>query len=217
MSLSKSVFWVNKMAGEFCSGIRFRQPRVSENVGFRIFLPSFFLCAFLAACAPEPAPPVKPPEPSSLAADVSKQPSPEQDELLDEEGDVAFEPSYDPKGLRDPFEPFIKIEKPKPKTMKAVEKVFKPVTPLQRFSISQLSLVGIVWADNGKAKAMIQDPKKKGYVVMRGTFVGDQGGKISEIKPDRVIIKEPFEDPFGETSVRFVSMTLRKPEEEVSP
>jgi len=159
---------------------------------------------------------VKPPEPSSLAADVSKQPFPEQNELLNEEAD-AFEPTYDPKGLRDPFEPFIKIEKPKPKTMKAVEKVFKPVTPLQRFSVSQLSLVGIVWADNGKAKALIQDPNKKGYVVMRGTFVGDQGGKISEIKPDRVLIKEPFEDPFGETSVRIVPMTLRKPEEEVSP
>lgn len=120
---------------------------------------------------------------------------------------------FDPTGLRDPFEPFIKLEKPK----EAKPKVFVPKTPLQRYAVEELRLVGVVWAAQGRSKALIEDPEGKGYVVTAGTLVGDRDGKIVDIRPEKVVVEERSVDLLGEENVKMVTMTLRKPEGEVRP
>jgi len=118
---------------------------------------------------------------------------------------------YDPTGLRDPFEPFIKLEEKKP-----VPKAFVPRTPLQGYPADQLKLVGVVWGgDDTKAKALIEDPQGKGYAVGVGTLVGDRGGKVVRILPDRIVIEERFTDLFGEEKKNVANIMLHKSEGEV--
>lgn len=137
-------------------------------------------------------------------------PSPSGIQLKEPEGFV-----YNGEGLRDPFQPFIKIEPKKKKAEKP--KVFVPKTPLQRYAVEELQLVGIVWAEGARARALIEDPEGKGYIVGPGTLVGDKGGKIVRIQPERVLVEERFINLLGEETVNTVTMTLRKPEGEVTP
>jgi Tfp pilus assembly protein PilP len=142
----------------------------------------------LAHGVPAPSPATQPPPPLSFA--------------------------YDPAGLRDPFEPFLKIEEKKPEF---VPKAFVPTTPLQRFTVEELKLVGVLWTPGGQATALVEDPRSKGYMVAIGAYVGDRGGKIVRIQPDRVVIEERFTDLFGKEKVNVSNMVLHKSEGEVRP
>ncbi len=158
--------------------------------------------------APAPAPkkvrstPPKAAKAQPVAA--AKQPAPEEPPFV-----------YNPEGLRDPFVPFIKLE-PRKKEQKKPE-VFVPKTPLQRYALEELKLAGIVWAGKERSRALIEDPEGKGYVVTVGTLVGDRGGKIVGVHPDRVVVEERFLDVLGEETVNKVVLSLRKPEDEVRP
>ena len=61
------------------------------------------------------------------------------------------------------------------------------------------------------------EPKLTVVVVGVGTQVGDRGGRIVRIQPDRVVIEERFTDLFGEEKKTVANMTLRKSEGEVGP
>lgn len=175
----------------------------------RAFAVAIALAVVGAGCGGEPPPPAPTPTPAAPAPVAQKAAQPA----------VAAPPEapppfvYDPTGLRDPFEPFLKLEKPKPQK----PKVFVPKTPLQRYAVEELRLVGVVWSGPGRAKALIEDPEGKGYVVGSGTLVGDRDGKIVDIRPEKVVVEERSVDLLGEENVKMVTMTLRKPEGEVSP
>jgi type IV pilus assembly protein PilP len=118
--------------------------------------------------------------------------------------------SFDPKGLRNPFKPFLKMKAPKKKTStKAMEKI-KLRTPLQRFALEQLSLVGIFWSKDMAPNALIQDPAGKGYNVGIGTYVGDRGGKIVKINPKEILVEERTVDILGEPIVKQEKIMLHK-------
>lgn len=125
---------------------------------------------------------------------------------------------FDPKGLRNPFKPFFKLENVK-KKKKSDRKVtaFVPKTPLQRFALEELRLVGIIWQGKKNPEALIQDPSGKGYNVRTGTYVGDRGGKIVRIRKDVIVIEERTVDVLGEQIIKQNTMKLHKPENEVNP
>jgi type IV pilus assembly protein PilP len=167
--------------------------------------------AALAACGAEPpAPAAPPPAPVPRAAPTAA-PVPDVPRG-DEAPEQAF--AYDPTGLRDPFEPFIRLEEKKPQ---AKPQVFVPRTPLQRYALEEIRLVGVVWAEGNRSVALVEDPEGKGYMVGGGVLIGDRGGRIIRIHPDRVDVEERFVDLFGEENVKVMTMTLRKPEGEVNP
>jgi Tfp pilus assembly protein PilP len=124
---------------------------------------------------------------------------------------------YERKGLRDPFQPFIRLSDKKKEKGGRPPKILVPKTPLQKFPLEDLKLVGVVWADAGRSKALIEDPKGKGYYVGVGTWVGDRGGKIVRIHPDKVVVEERMTDVLGEENVNQITLTLHKAEDEVSP
>lgn len=95
---------------------------------------------------------------------------------------------YDPVGKRDPFlSPFyIPPEQPMPEEAK---------TPLQRFDLGQLKLVGIIW-EADEPKALVEDGGGLGYIVTRGTLIGSKGGVIRAIEPKRIVVEE-YETDFG--------------------
>jgi type IV pilus assembly protein PilP len=176
----------------------------------RIPLAVALTSALLLACGGEPSTPAA--KPASVEKAAVK-PAPAAPPL------AAAAPAppafiYSPVDLRDPFEPFVKLEE---KKKLPIADPGRSRPPLQRFPIEQLTLVGVVWGENGKARALIQDPQGKGYVVGVGTRVGDKDGKIARIQPDRVVIEERFTDLFGEEKKNVTNMMLRKPEGEVGP
>lgn len=170
------------------------------------------LAALLLGCGSQAPAPPRPPKPTPAAA---KKTPPAVPRPVNAEEPKTAEPeefAYHREGLRDPFEPFIKIVKKKVQK----PKVFVPKTPLQRYAVEELQLVGVVWGGPGKAKALIEDPGGKGYVVGVGTLVGDRGGGIVKIAPGEVLVEERFVDVLGEETVRAVKLALRKPEGEVN-
>lgn len=114
--------------------------------------------------------------------------------------------SYNSIGKRDPFRSFIAKEL-------VVGTVDGPIGPLQKHEIDQYNLRGIVW--NVQApRALVEDPEGIGHVVDLGTLVGKNWGKVTQIKPEEIIITEEYRDPIeNELIINEITMRLPDPEE----
>jgi type IV pilus assembly protein PilP len=120
---------------------------------------------------------------------------------------------YTRKGRVDPFEPFLRRPEPKDTGDPDSEEIRRrtPQTPLERIALSQLKLTAILRMSPEKGPiAMVEDPTGKGYVVKKGTWIGDQGGQVSEILSDRIIIQEQYKDVFGKIAEREIEKKLQK-------
>jgi type IV pilus assembly protein PilP len=93
---------------------------------------------------------------------------------------------YDQRGRRDPFV--------QPVPDKPVEQgnVHGPLLALQKFELSQLALVGIIW-DVKRPKAMIKDPTGTTHVVGTNTKVGPHNGYIAVIREGEMVVVETQE------------------------
>jgi Tfp pilus assembly protein PilP len=81
------------------------------------------------------------------------------------------------------------------------------LSPLERFDLGQLKIVGIVW-DLREPRAMIEDTAGLGYVIRVGTPIGSNDGKVKAIHRNQVIVEEFYEDAYGARKTRDVSMKL---------
>ncbi len=136
------------------------------------------------------------------ASQVAEKKEPEKKEPEKKEG---VEYSYNPAGKPDPFKPFIQLT-----PVKRVSGV--PLTPLQKFDVSQLKLVAIISTPEG-SMALVEDATGKGYFLKKGTLVGKNDGKVTKILKDKVIIEEVYQDVFGRTKTNEISLSLQKVEE----
>ncbi len=84
--------------------------------------------------------------------------------------------------------------------------------PLQRSTIEDLRLIGIIWGEKGYS-AMIQTPDGKGYTIRRGTLIGPNRGKVKKITKRYVSVEERYTDIFGERKTRVVEMDLHPQKE----
>jgi type IV pilus assembly protein PilP len=117
---------------------------------------------------------------------------------------------YDPTGKPDPFVPPSSRLQPSETFKKSARKHRLPLTPLQKVDLSQLKLVGIIVSPTGN-KALVEEPSGKGYVIVRGTYVGPNFGRVKQILPDRVIVEEEVEDFFsGEMRLQTSELILQK-------
>jgi type IV pilus assembly protein PilP len=132
------------------------------------------------------------------AAQVAEKKEPEKKE--------GVEYSYNPAGKPDPFKPFIQLT-PAKKVSGSL-----PLTPLQKFDISQLKLVAIISTPEGNI-ALVEDATGKGYFLKKGTLVGKNDGKVTKILKDKVIIEEVYQDVLGRTKTNEISLSLHKVEE----
>ena len=110
---------------------------------------------------------------------------------------------YNPVGKRDPFR--------SPETEPAAQAALASTActePLCRFDIDQLTLVAVVSGD-ANPLAMVQDPAGRGYFVRRNTRVGRQGGKVTQILSDAVVITEYFTTPDGKTTANPVTLAIK--------
>lgn len=153
--------------------------------------PAHWLCAaLLLAAVPvaeaenETAPP---------AAPAAAAPAPETD------GQPEAAP-YNPSGRRDPFRPFTLDIRPETRTQ---------LTPLQRYELGQLIVVGTVW-ELSPPRAMVEDSVGMGYIVTIGTPIGRNGGVVTAIEPQRVVVEERVLDFYGKEQINRIVMETPK-------
>ena len=120
---------------------------------------------------------------------------------------------YRPKSERDPFKSFVAT---RTKATVRTDKSHRIKTPLQRYSLDQLKVVGII-AGGQMRRALLQDDVGKGYVVSPGDAVGSEGGKIASIRKDCIIIESTYRDVLGNEKVRRITKKLYVSEEGENP
>jgi type IV pilus assembly protein PilP len=104
-------------------------------------------------------------------------------------------------GRRDPFRPITL-------NVRAVStRRRENLSPLERFEIGQLKLVGVVW-NVKEPTALVEDNSGLGYMVKVGTPIGSNDGRIKEVRRDSLIVEEFFVDLYGAKKRREVSMRL---------
>lgn len=97
---------------------------------------------------------------------------------------------YNPTGKRDPFRPLSLLHNPNAPSLEAL-------SPLQRYEIGQLKLVGIVYNLN-PPRAIVEDSSGLGFILTPGTPVGPNGGVVTAIEPRQVVVVEWYTDVIGE-------------------
>ncbi len=110
---------------------------------------------------------------------------------------------YNPAGRRDPFRPF---------TLDMRPEVHAQLTPLQRYELGQLTVVGTVW-EVSPPRAMVEDSVGMGYILTLGTPIGRNGGVVTAIEPKRVVVEERVLDFYGKEQVNRIVMETPKEEE----
>lgn len=113
---------------------------------------------------------------------------------------------YNPEGKLDPFAPLFEqgLSKNKSKKMRALR------TPLEMVDLSQLKLVAVMRAESGN-RALVEESSGKGYVVVKGTYIGNNFGRIVNILNDRIIVEEEIENIIGEKKIQERELKLQKP------
>jgi Tfp pilus assembly protein PilP len=101
---------------------------------------------------------------------------------------------------RDPFRPMTLRSK-------VISRQRENLSPLERFELGQLKIVGIVW-DIKEPRAMIEDTAGLGYVIKIGTPIGSNDGRVKAIHRDQIVIEENYTDAYGGPKKRDVRMRL---------
>ena len=173
-----------------------------------------FLLAVSATAAPAAAPPAAP-----ATAVASAIPAAAPATVKPEEAAVEMpEYRYDSKGKTDPFKPFVRLELPTPAKKGPEKKKYTGnLTPLQRVSLDKVRVTGIAGSPVKRA-AMVEDGAGKGYIVYLGTLIGENGGRVIQILPDRVIVEEKAGEGIkGKEKSHRVALKLHKEEGEGRP
>ena len=156
------------------------------------------VCSMLAACddgggAPTKQVIAKSKPPVQQVAAVQK---------VSEEQEVV-EYAYDPTGTRDPFKnPFGTL------TEIPIDSAI-PLTPLQKVSLDQLRVIGVI-IGKGEPKAMVIAPDNKSFVLKRGTKIGRNNGSVSSITTDAILIEEQYLDFSGVVKTKMQEIKLPK-------
>ena len=93
---------------------------------------------------------------------------------------------YDPRGRRDPFVQPIEDAPVAPGADHG------PLLPLQKFELTQVRLIGIIW-DVRRPKAMIKDPDGNTHIVSTYTKIGGRHGYIASIREGEIVVVETIE------------------------
>jgi len=116
-----------------------------------------------------------------------------------EEAPAKAEYHYDPTDKVDPFKSSIRREV----TLDSEDNS----SPLERFDLSQLIVMGIIWGVD-EPRALVKDPTGKGYIVRTGTPIGKNKGRILRIEDNKVVVKETYLDHLDRATTKEVELEL---------
>jgi type IV pilus assembly protein PilP len=182
-------------------------PKPERNKTGRLWITLSIVFLFgLGGCGGGTPPSSLPSKTKSPAVEKKKEEPTKVAEKKEPEKKEEVEYSYNPAGKPDPFKPFIQLTPVREGSRTG------PLTPLQKYDISQLKLVAILSTPEGNV-ALVEDATGKGYFVKKGTWIGKNDGKVTKILKDKVIIEEVYQDIFGQTKTNEISIFLHKTEE----
>ena len=115
---------------------------------------------------------------------------------------------YQSQGKNDPFKPLIQEKTDEVPTVKN-DKPKRILTPLEKIALSQIRLVAVIQTAK-KNIAMVEEASGKGYEVTEGTYIGKKEGRITQIKSDRIVIKELVKDYKGRLKEQIQEIKLNK-------
>jgi type IV pilus assembly protein PilP len=189
-----------------------KQLRKSKPLAGSLVL-IFLLAASAAAAPPESAPAARPAE-VATAIPASAPPTVKPEAAALETPDYR----YDPRGKTAPFKAFVRLELPTPAKKGPEKKRYTgKLTPLQRVPLDKVRVTGIAGSPE-KRVAMVEDGAGKGYIVYSGTLIGENGGRVIQILPDRLIVEEKTgEGGKGREKSHRVALKLHKEEGEGRP
>lgn len=142
-------------------------------------------------------------EGEDTAGSVADETAPQDQASASREESAPSQRTYDVAAHRDPFKP--------PRLGGAIN----ARTPLEKYQIGQLKLVGVVAQSPEGYRAMVEDSAGLGYIITTGTPIGSSGGVVRSIEPRRVVIEESTRDFYGDVKAKEVVMEL--PQEDRSP
>jgi len=144
-------------------------------------------------CSKEPAPPQQVVKRQAPKPEAKAPAAPAAEAQAKKAEHVAL---YDPRGKRDPFVSFVKVEDRKKAGIEAMA-----LPPLQRYDLGELKFVGVIWTKKGPL-GLVEDAEGKGYSVTVGTRVGRSGGVVSRITGKEILVKEEYIGNRGEKIFR---------------
>jgi type IV pilus assembly protein PilP len=112
---------------------------------------------------------------------------------------VAVAYHYDPTDKIDPFKSYIRRQ--------VTLESDATSSPLERFDLSQLIVMGIIWGVD-EPRALVKDPTGKGYIVKAGTPIGKNKGRILRIEDNKVVVKETYLDHLDRATTKEVELEL---------
>lgn len=88
---------------------------------------------------------------------------------------------YSPVGKRDPF---------RPPAATPSDRDIASHNPLEQYSIEQMQLRAILRTNDGKGRAMFEDPEGRTHILAEGEIFGREKGTLSKILNNEVIVTE---------------------------
>ena len=183
----------------------FLKPKRNKVNGWGIIVLTAFLF-LIGGCGGGSPPPSLPAKTKSPSVEKKKEEPAKVAEKKEADKKEEKEFTYNPQGKPDPFKPFIQLTPVRDASRRS------PLTPLQKYDISQLKLVAIISPPEGNI-ALVEDGTGKGYFLKKGTWIGKNDGKVTKILKDRVVIEEAYQDIFGQTKTQEILLILHKLEE----
>jgi type IV pilus assembly protein PilP len=98
---------------------------------------------------------------------------------------------YSPIGKRDPFQNTAAAQRAG--GIAHVDTRGRNKTPLEKWPLDMLKL-SLTMTGTASPLAMVEDPEKRGWPVHLGDFVGQNGGKVTGIHRDEVVVTETITD-----------------------
>lgn len=154
--------------------------------------------------APAPAPVVK-----AVATVTGKQPDKPVQRQASSSLKLKVAPvnQFDFSTKKDPFSPYV-IMKKKPVFAKVRSKSIDSFAlPIHSFNVNEFKLIGIVTGGK-EGRAMVTDPKGKGYVIKVGMTIGKNGGRVMSITSGGVDVLEQFKDDNGKIRKEHIRINL---------
>ncbi len=162
------------------------------------------LAVALAACGGDAPPPAAPTAPARKKVEA---PAPAPPPV------AAVEYAYAPIGKRDPFRsPSLDLPGAggeKPEDVVCDE-------PLCKMDLDELTVVAVVSGD-ANPLAMVEDRNGVGYIVRRNSKMGRQGGKVSQVLRDCIVVTSFITGPDGKGQPNKANLCVRQDPQSQAP
>ncbi len=118
--------------------------------------------------------------------------------------------AYSSDGRRDIFKNLLSGNNGKVRKVKK-----KVLTPLEKYDISELKLVGVILGALGK-RGVLRVTDGKVFSIKVGTPIGKNSGWVKKIEPNKIVIEEPYQDFSGKELQRDVTLRIRHENKEMA-